>query len=107
MLAARLAVRAVTRQGRAIPLLWLTVGDELTEQRSDFMNACLVRPKAVVPADCAVTGGSVRFSMCEAVAESLAGGAAATRSPQTLGASMARAHNLTGAEHGARLGKEE
>jgi hypothetical protein len=46
----------VTRHGRATPLLWLTLWkDELTEQRNDFGDACLVRLKALVPADCAVT----------------------------------------------------
>jgi hypothetical protein len=53
---ATLALNLVTRHGRATPLLWLTVWkDELTERRNDFEDACLVRLKALVPADCAVT----------------------------------------------------
>ena len=53
---ATLALNLVTRHGRATPLLWLTVWkDELTEQRNDFEDACLVRLKQLVPAGCAVT----------------------------------------------------
>ncbi len=40
---ATIALNLVTRHGRATPLLWLTVWkDELTEQRNDFEDACLV-----------------------------------------------------------------
>jgi len=53
---ATLALNPVTRHGRATPLLWLTVRqDELTEQRNDFEDACLVRLKQLVPPGCAVT----------------------------------------------------
>jgi hypothetical protein len=53
---ATIALNLVTRHGRATPLLWLTVWkDELTEQRNDFEDACLVRLKQLVPPDCAVT----------------------------------------------------
>jgi hypothetical protein len=53
---ATLALNLVTGHGRATPLLWLTVWkDELTEQRNDFEDACLMRLKELVPADCAVT----------------------------------------------------
>ena len=53
---ATLAFNLVTRHGRATPLLWLTVWkDELTEQRNDFEDACLVRLKQLVPPGCAVT----------------------------------------------------
>ena len=47
---ATLALNLVTRHGRATPLLWLTVWkDELTDQRNDFEDACLVRLKQLVP----------------------------------------------------------
>jgi hypothetical protein len=53
---ATLALNLVTRHGRATPLLWLTVWkDELTEQRNDFEDACLMRLKQLVPPGCAVT----------------------------------------------------
>jgi hypothetical protein len=53
---ATIALNLVTRHGRATPLLWLTVWkDELTEQRNDFEDACLVRRKQLVPSGCAVT----------------------------------------------------
>jgi hypothetical protein len=53
---ATIALNLVTRHGRATPLLWLTVWkDELTEQRNDFEDACLVRLKQLVPSGCAVT----------------------------------------------------
>ena len=53
---ATLALNLVTRHGRATPLLWLTVWkDELTDQRNDFEDACLVRLKQLVPCECAVT----------------------------------------------------
>ena len=53
---ATLALNLVTRHGRATPLLWLTVWkDELTEQRNDFEDACLVRLKQLLPSNCAVT----------------------------------------------------
>src|SRR3954466_6929373 len=41
---ATLALHLVTGQGRASPLIWLTVWkDELTKQRNDFEDACLRR----------------------------------------------------------------
>jgi Transposase DDE domain len=53
---ATLALNLVTGHGRATPLLWLTVWkDELTEQRNDFEDACLMRLKELVPAGCAIT----------------------------------------------------
>jgi Transposase DDE domain len=53
---ATIALNLVTRHGRATPLLWLTVWkDELTEQRNDFEDACLVRLKQLAPSGCAVT----------------------------------------------------
>jgi hypothetical protein len=53
---ATLALNLVTRHGRATPLLWLTVWkEELTEQRNDFEDACLVRLKQLLPPGCAVT----------------------------------------------------
>ena len=37
-------------------MLWVTVWkEELTEQRNDFEDACLLRLKQLVPPDCAVT----------------------------------------------------
>jgi hypothetical protein len=51
-----LALNMVTRHGRATPLLWLTIWkEELTEQRNDYEDACLVRLSQVVPPGCAVT----------------------------------------------------
>ena len=45
-----LALNMVTRHGRATPLLWLTIWkEELTEQRNDYEDACLVRLSQVVP----------------------------------------------------------
>ena len=36
--------------------MWLTVWkDELTQQRNDFEDACLVRLKQLLPSNCAVT----------------------------------------------------
>src|SRR6202795_3248888 len=53
---ATLALNLVTGHGRATPLLWVTVWkEELTEQRNDFEDACLLRLKQLVPPDCAVT----------------------------------------------------
>jgi hypothetical protein len=53
---ATLALNLVTTHGRATPLLWLTVWkEELTKQRNDFEDACLVRLKQLVPAGCNVT----------------------------------------------------
>jgi hypothetical protein len=53
---ATLALNLVTGHGRATPLLWVTVWkDELTEQRNDFEDACLLRLKQLVPSGCAVT----------------------------------------------------
>jgi Transposase DDE domain len=46
----------VTGHGRATQLLWVTVWkEELSEQRNDFEDACLLRLKQLVPPDCAVT----------------------------------------------------
>jgi hypothetical protein len=51
-----LAFNLVTTHGRATPLLWLTIWkDELTEQRNNFEDACLLRLKELVPAGCHVT----------------------------------------------------
>jgi len=51
-----LALNMVTRHGRATPLLWLTIWkEELSEQRNDYEDACLVRLSQVVPPGCAVT----------------------------------------------------
>jgi len=53
---ATLALNLVTKHGRATPLLWLTVWkEELSEQRNDFEDACLVRLKELAPPGCAVT----------------------------------------------------
>jgi hypothetical protein len=53
---ATLALNLVTRHGRATPLMWVTVWkDELTKQRNDFVDACLLRLKELVPSGCAVT----------------------------------------------------
>src|SRR6202165_2656218 len=53
---ATLALNLVTGHGRATPLLWVTVWkEELSEQRNDFEDACLLRLKQLVPPDCAVT----------------------------------------------------
>ena len=52
---ATLALNLVTGHGRATPLLWVTVWkEELSEQRNDFEDACLLRLKQLVPPDCAV-----------------------------------------------------
>ena len=51
-----LALNLVTGHGRATPLLWLTIWkEELTEQRNDFEDACLMRLKQLVPPGCTVT----------------------------------------------------
>ena len=53
---ATLALHLVTGQGRASPLIWLTVWkDELTKQRNDFEDACLRRLAELVPSGCRVT----------------------------------------------------
>src|SRR3954451_13418560 len=53
---ATLALNLVTKHGRATPLLWQTVWkEELSEQRNDFEDACLVRLKELAPPGCAVT----------------------------------------------------
>ena len=53
---ATLALNLVTGHGRATPLLWVTVWkEELTEQRNDFEDSCLLRLKELVPPGCAVT----------------------------------------------------
>jgi hypothetical protein len=47
---ATLALNLVTGHGRATPLLWVTVWkEELSEQRNDFEDACLLRLKQLVP----------------------------------------------------------
>src|SRR3712207_8974816 len=53
---ATLALNLVTRHGRALPLIWLTMlKDELTEQRNAIEDLCLLRLKEVLPADATVT----------------------------------------------------
>lgn len=53
---ATLALHLVTGQGRAAPLMWLTVWkDELTKQRNDFEDACLRRLAELLPAGCRAT----------------------------------------------------
>jgi hypothetical protein len=53
---ATLALHLVTGQGRASPLIWLTVWkDELTKQRNDFEDACLRRLAELLPAGCRAT----------------------------------------------------
>ena len=53
---ATLALHLVTGQGRAAPLIWLTVWkDELTKQRNDVEDACLRRLVELLPAGCRVT----------------------------------------------------
>jgi len=53
---ATLVLSLVTGHGRAAPLLWFSVWkDELSEQRNDFEDACLVRLKELVPEGCTVT----------------------------------------------------
>src|SRR5882757_389139 len=47
---ATLALNLATGHGRATPLLWVTVWkEELSEQRNDFEDACLMRLKELVP----------------------------------------------------------
>src|SRR6202167_367118 len=51
-----LALNLVTRQGRATPLLWLTVSkDELKDRRNDYEDLCLSRLAEVLPEGVAVT----------------------------------------------------
>lgn len=53
---ATLALNLVTRHGRAMPLVWVTMlKDELTEQRNAIEDACLVRLSEVLPAGTKVT----------------------------------------------------
>ena len=53
---ATLALHLVTGQGRAAPLIWLTVWKEqLTKQRNDVEDACLRRLVELLPAGCRVT----------------------------------------------------
>ena len=53
---ATLVLSLVTGHGRAAPLVWLSVWkDELAARRNDYEDACLVRLRDLVPADCAVT----------------------------------------------------
>src|SRR5689334_14828911 len=53
---ATLALKLVTRHGRATPLIWLSVHkDELTDARNDYEDVCLRRLAEVLPADVKVT----------------------------------------------------
>jgi hypothetical protein len=53
---ATLALKLVTRHGRATPLIWLSVlKDELSTARNDYEDACLRRLAAVLPDDVTVT----------------------------------------------------
>jgi hypothetical protein len=53
---ATLALKLVTRQGRATPLVWLSVlKDELSNARNDYEDACLRRLAEVLPDDVTVT----------------------------------------------------
>ena len=51
-----LALKLVTRHGRATPLIWLSVlKDELKNARNDYEDACLRRVAEVLPDDVKVT----------------------------------------------------
>ena len=51
-----LVLSLVTGHGRAAPLVWLSVWkEELTDQRNDYEDACLVRLAETLPAGCRVT----------------------------------------------------
>src|SRR5688500_9357035 len=51
-----LALKLVTRHGRATPLVWLSVlKDELTDARNDYEDVCLRRLAEVLPAGVRVT----------------------------------------------------
>src|SRR3954453_8583819 len=53
---ATLALKLVTRHGRATPLIWLSVlKDELSNARNDYEDACLRRLAEVLPDDVKVT----------------------------------------------------
>src|ERR671911_204565 len=53
---ATLALKLVTRHGRATPLIWLSVHkDELTDARNAYEDACLRRLAKVLPDDVKVT----------------------------------------------------
>jgi hypothetical protein len=53
---ATLALKLVTRHGRATPLIWLSVlKDELSTARNDYEDACLRRLAEVLPDDVTVT----------------------------------------------------
>ena len=53
---ATLALKLVTRHGRATPLIWLSVlKDELSNARNDYEDACLRRLAEVLPDDVTVT----------------------------------------------------
>src|ERR1700686_4748040 len=53
---ATLALNLVTGHGPATPPLWVTVWKaELTDQRNDFEDACLLRLKQLAPPGCAVS----------------------------------------------------
>jgi hypothetical protein len=83
---ATLALNLVTGHGRATPLLWVTVWkEELSEQRNDFEDACLLRLKQLVPPDCAVTiladrgfGDHKLFKFLDDLGLAMSSGSAAT-----------------------------
>src|SRR4051794_19321134 len=51
-----MALKLVTRHGRATPLIWLSVlKDELSTARNDYEDVCLRRLAEVLPDDVAVT----------------------------------------------------
>jgi len=53
---ATLALKLVTRHGRATPLIWLNVlKDELSNARNDYEDVCLRRLAEVIPDDVKVT----------------------------------------------------
>src|SRR5215218_5305553 len=53
---ATLALKLVTRHGRATPLIWLSVHkDELSNARNDYEDVCLRRLAEVLPDDVTVT----------------------------------------------------
>ena len=79
---ATLALKLVTRHGRATPLVWLSVlKDELKDARNDYEDACLRRLAEVLPDD--VTGhhpGRPRLRRHQAVRASSASWASTTSS---------------------------
>jgi hypothetical protein len=51
-----LVLSLITGHGRAAPLLWLSVWkEEITRQRNDYEDACLLRLRELVPSGCRVT----------------------------------------------------